>query len=182
MKLIHDTSSVKATMKYLFALFSLVFVICAVAPSTNAQERVDRNVSFGMVSGLSFLMDIHYPQAPNGFGVVVIYGTAWHGPTGYDTGDLKERGASKYLLDAGYTVFAVNHRTIPLYHYTEFIADVKRAVRFIRYHADEYGIDSDKIGGFGSSSGGHLISMLATLDGLEDPDESDIVNSLSSKL
>ena len=66
------------------------------------------------------------------------------------------------LLDRGYTVFAVVHGSQPRYTVPEIVADMNRAVRFIRHHAGDYGIDPDRIGVTGASAGGHLSLMLGT--------------------
>ena len=60
----------------------------------------------------------------------------------------------------GYTVFAVVHGSQPRYQIPEIIQDMNRAVRFIRYHAKDYGIDPNRIGVTGGSAGGHLSLML----------------------
>ena len=46
------------------------------------------------------------------------------------------------LLERGYTVFAVVHGSQPQFTVPEIIQDINRAVRFIRYHAKDYGIDT----------------------------------------
>ncbi len=74
------------------------------------------------------------------------------------------------LVAAGYTVFTVNHRAVPRFQYPAAVEDVQRAVRFIRYHAVDYGIHPNRIGAVGGSSGGHIVSMLGVLDGEGDPD------------
>lgn len=43
------------------------------------------------------------------------------------------------------------------------LQDAQRAIRFIRAHANEYGIDTDKIGVMGGSAGGHLAACLSTI-------------------
>jgi acetyl esterase/lipase len=62
---------------------------------------------------------------------------------------------------AGYTVFSVNHRGAPRFHYPAAIDDVQRAIRFVRAHAKDYGIDAARLGGLGGSSGGNLIGLAA---------------------
>jgi hypothetical protein len=50
-----------------------------------AQEpRVEKNVVFGMYSGLALLMDIHRPAQTNGHALVVISGSGWTSKLGYD--------------------------------------------------------------------------------------------------
>ena len=151
------------------------------ASSLSAQARVDRNVVYGMYSGLALLMDVHHPARPNGFGLILIGGSGWHAPTTYGSGQLKG-GVPQVFLDVGYTVFTINHRAAPRFRYPAAVEDAQRAVRFVRHHAERYGVDPDRLGGLGTSSGAHLISMLATMDGKGNPDDPDPVNQESAKL
>lgn len=71
---------------------------------------------------------------------------------------------SQVLIDKGYTVFVINTRTAPQYHFVDITADCQRAVRFVRFNAKKYGIDANRIGAFGHSSGAILSSMLGVSD------------------
>lgn len=51
------------------APLALVLLLLAARPAA-AQARVDRNVVYGMYSGLALLMDVHHPAKPNGRGVI----------------------------------------------------------------------------------------------------------------
>lgn len=62
----------------------------------------------------------------------------------------------------------------------EIVEDVNKAARFVRHHAAEYGIDPQRIGVFGGSSGGHLSLMLATCGGPGDASAADPVARESS--
>jgi acetyl esterase/lipase len=75
----------------------------------------------------------------------------------------------KDLLDKGFTVIAVRHGSSPKYVIPEIVADVRRAVRFIRHNARQWGIDSNRLGVFGGSAGGHLSLVLATASDEGDP-------------
>ncbi len=152
------------------------------APSLSAQARVEQNVVYGMYSGLALLMDVHHPAEPNGYGIILIWGSGWDAPTTYESPQLKRSGAPQIFLDMGYTVFVVNHRQAPRFRYPAAVEDVQRAVRFVRHHARRFGIDPNRLGGFGYSSGGHLISMLGTMDGDGDANDGDAVNRESAKL
>jgi acetyl esterase/lipase len=59
---------------------------------------------------------------------------------------------------------------------------VQRAVRFVRHNAAKFGIRADRIGAVGGSSGGHLVSMLGTLDGKGNPGDPDPVERESAKV
>lgn len=60
------------------------------------------------------------------------------------------------LNQAGYSAFVLHYRSNP-YTYPYPQLDVQRAVRYLRYHADEYGLDPDTIGLIGFSAGGNQV-------------------------
>jgi acetyl esterase/lipase len=135
-------------------------------PVSTTPPQVDRNVIYGMYSGFALLLDVHRPVKSNGYGIVFVAGSGWQAPLEYGATPLKETQVPLWgpaLVAAGYTVFAVNHRAAPRFHYPAAVEDVQRAVRFIRHHAKVYGIDPARIGALGGSSGGHLVSLVSTL-------------------
>jgi acetyl esterase/lipase len=148
--------------------------------------HIESNVVYGMYSGLALLMDVHHPDAPNGYGLIHISGSGWNAPLSLDARPLKEsahvRLEGRPLVEAGYTLFTINHRATPRFAYPAPVLDAQRAVRFVRYHATRYGIDSARIGAIGGSSGGHLVTMLGVLDGEGDPDDESPINRLSAKV
>lgn len=162
------------------ALFLLLILLPA------AQARVEENVVYGMRSGLALLMDVYHPERSNGRGIVFIPGSGWHAPMGDDARPLKASGFAKLwappLVEAGYTVFVINHRAAPRFHHPAALEDAQRAVRFVRANAERYGIDPNRIGGVGGSSGGHLISMLGVLDAPRNSASDDPVERESGKL
>jgi acetyl esterase/lipase len=147
--------------------------------------RVEANVIYGMHSGLALLMDVHYPHESNGRGILILGGTGWHLPVSYGGFGQKDRttaGGYEPLLEAGYTLFHLNHRAAPRFRFPAPLEDVQRAARFIRFHAGRFGIDGTRLGGWGFSSGAHLIALLGVLDGAGDPEDGDAVNRESAKL
>jgi len=143
---------------------------------------IERNVVYGIVGGAALLMDVHRPSEPNGIGLVWIWGSGWQADEPYGMSQLKNRGLPPGVLDLGYTVFAINVRGTPMFRYPAPVEDARRAVRFIRHYAARWGIDPDRLGGWGGSSGAHLVSMLATMDGEGRIDTEDPVERESSKL
>jgi acetyl esterase/lipase len=143
-----------------------------------AEPRIESNVTYGMYSGLALLMDVHHPDAPNGYGVVFVAGSGWNTPLEYGAQGLKDGQLIyvKRLADAGYTVFTINHRAAPRFQFPAQLDDVQRAVRFIRHNAKQYGIDPNRIGGVGGSSGAHLISLVAMLGAPGISEDADPIN------
>jgi len=83
--------------------------------------------------------------------------------------------AQPYLMK-GYTVFAVCHGSAPKYNNLEIVADMHRAVRFIRYSASKYAIDPNKLGITGASSGGYISLMMGTTGAEADVNAKDPVD------
>ncbi|QXD23302.1 alpha/beta hydrolase [Opitutia bacterium ISCC 51] len=171
----------------LLILFGVLSHLSASAqPDLENAADVDRNVIYGMYSGLALVMDVYYPKESNGHGVIQISGSGWTRPMGYDARALSHQTHVKNdgepLLAAGYTVFAISHRATPRFQYPSQVEDVQRAVRYIRFHADRFGITPDKIGALGGSSGGHLVSMLGVLDGDENRLDQSPINQVNAKV
>ena len=67
---------------------------------------------------------------------------------------------AEFLNAQGISVFVLWYRTYPNFSPLMFL-DLQRAVRYIRYHAGEYGIDPEKIAAVGFSAGGNLVGVHA---------------------
>lgn len=126
-------------------------------------DRVQRDVVYCTHGGSSLTMDIFYPIPGNSPAPALMYihGGGWYSgdkTTGAGPSDIPE------LVARGYLVVAVNYRLAPKYKFPAQIEDVSCAVRFIRTHADSLGIDPARIGAWGDSAGGHLVTLLGVTD------------------
>ncbi len=111
-------------------------------------------------------LDIHLPSVEKSKykAIIVIYGSAWF------ANNMKQMGfqaIGQPLLDSGFAVISINHRSSGDAMYPAQINDVKAAIRFIRANADAYNIDASFIGITGFSSGGHLASLAGTTNGVK---------------
>ncbi|SCX26217.1 MULTISPECIES: alpha/beta hydrolase [Agrobacterium] len=68
------------------------------------------------------------------------------------------------LAKAGFVVAAAQYRTVPN-KFPALVQDGKAAVRYLREHASEYGIDPTRIGVLGDSAGGYVSQMLGMTNG-----------------
>jgi acetyl esterase/lipase len=136
------------------------------------------DVIYGRKDGVALTMDVFRPKKDaNGAAVVMIVSGGF-----FSSHESINPPFAKPLLDRGYTVFAVVHGSQPRYTIPEIIKDLNRSVRFIRYHAKDYGIDPDRIGVTGSSAGGHLSLMLGTAGTKGNPNAKDPVERESSRV
>ena len=149
-------------------------------PAPARQPSVTTDVVYGHKDGLALTFDVHRPAQPNGAGVISIVSGGWQ--SSVEMGRLIAQGLYPPLNDKGFTVFAVRHGSSPRYPMSAIVADTRRAVRFIRQHAREYGVDPDRIGVFGSSAGGQLALLLGTTADAGDPSASDAVLRESSRV
>lgn len=96
--------------------------------------------------------------------IVIIYGSAWYG------NNLKSHAymaIGRPLLDAGFAVASINHRSSGDAKYPAQINDVKGALRYLRANAEQLGIDTTFVGITGYSSGGHLSAMAGVTNGMK---------------
>ncbi|TFE28591.1 alpha/beta hydrolase [Cohnella luojiensis] len=68
---------------------------------------------------------------------------------------------AKWLNGIGIHAFVLRYRVAP-YRYPCALTDAQRAVRYVRHHASEWGINAGKIGVLGFSAGGHLTASVGT--------------------
>ena len=65
-------------------------------------------------------------------------------------------------MSDGYAVASINYRLSHEAIFPAQIHDCKGAVRWLRAHAGEYGLDPARVGAWGDSAGGHLVALLGT--------------------
>lgn len=147
-----------------------VYVYWAKAPSTRIAD-----VEYGRRGTQSLLLDVFTPPRPNQAGVIVVVSGSWK-----SSPESVHPFLFAPFLRRGYTVFAVRHHSQPDCLIGDIVSDIHRAVRFIRHHAVDYGIDGQRLGIVGGSSGGHLALHVATCGGPGPVDAPDPVDRDSS--
>lgn len=124
------------------------------------------NVTYVMHEHRPVQLDVASPKSPGIHPLVVlVHGGAWVG------GDrLYHRDDVLKLAGAGYVAATIDYRLAhgPGEPLRAQLADVRCAVRYLRVHADEYGIDQQHVAAIGDSAGGHLVALLAAADDLPD--------------
>ncbi len=155
----------KGIYSILFVLILAVSHAAQVKPATDVDVIPD--VVYGHKDGMALTFDVFKPKVhPNGAGVIFMVSGGWISP--YVPPD---QALPRYqeLLDAGFTVITLRHGGSPKYLIPEIVADVRRGVRFIRYHAARWGVDPNRLGVYGGSAGGHLSLMIGLAADNGDP-------------
>jgi acetyl esterase/lipase len=137
-----------------------------------------QDVIYGRKDGTALTLDVFTPTAKaNRAAVIHVISGGW-----YSSHDGVNPGVASIFTRRGYTVFAIVHGSNPRYTIPDVLQDMHRAVRFIRSHAKEYGIDPERIGITGGSAGGHLSLMQGTAGTPGNPQAKDAVERASSRV
>ncbi|HEY8734620.1 MAG TPA: alpha/beta hydrolase [Puia sp.] len=139
-----------------------------------------KELIYGRKDGMALTMLMLTPKSTrNGKAIVSLVSGGWY--TLEEWLPFYTKNANIYL-QRGYTVFLVMPSGRPEFTIVDGIADAKRSVRFIRFHAAEYKIDPRHIGITGSSSGGQLSLSVATDDDHPDVNSKDPIDRVSGRV
>jgi acetyl esterase/lipase len=113
-------------------------------------------------------LDLYLPEKREGDAplpvVVFIHGGGWQ------NGD-KNGGGGKvapFVATGKFAGVSIGYRLTGEAQWPAQIHDCKAAIRWIKGHAKEHGLDPDRIAVWGTSAGGHLVAMLGVSDGVSD--------------
>src|SRR6478735_8726189 len=136
--------------------------------STMTGRRVLKGIEFARPQNAEpLLLDLYLPAGETHQGgrpaVVHFHGGGWR------TGERSSLGPAvdgfglspiEQLADAGFVVASADYRLSTVATFPAQLLDAKAAVRWLRTHAAEYGVDPHRIYAWGDSAGGHLASLL----------------------
>jgi acetyl esterase/lipase len=122
---------------------------------------------YGHKDGLAMTLDVIKPKAgANGAAILYMVSGGW---VSRWSPPAEAATRFQYLLDKGFTMVIVRHGSSPRYFVPDAVSDVRRAVRYVRYNAKQWGVDPNRLGVHGGSAGGHLSTMLGTAPDNGDP-------------
>jgi acetyl esterase/lipase len=132
-------------------------------PTPTPTSRAEYDVTYCTIENIPLKLDLYFPanRAQPAPALVNIHGGSW------SSGDKQRSDTSAdipALVARGYVVAAINYRHAPTYKFPAQIQDAKCAVRFLRANAARYNLDPNRIGAWGCSAGGHLVSLLAVTE------------------
>ncbi len=157
----------KNRLCFCFVLLSLPFMSLAQAPQDFNKTTIESSkhwldIDYVGDGQIGHRLDIHLPKiAQERYPVVIcIYGSAWFSNNA--KGAVFSYGPGQVLLENGFAVVSINHRSSKDAIFPAQIQDVKAAIRFVRANADQLSLDASFIGITGWSSGGHLSALAGT--------------------
>ena len=150
-------------------IIAVVSLVLMSSFASSAEAEVLRDIVYGHKDGMALVMDVYQPDGnANGAGV------AWIVSAGFNSTrrlqQAVEDNFTKYL-DAGFTVFAVRHGSVPRYKIPDAYRDVAQAIEFIGANAQDFGVDARRVGVFGGSAGGTLALLVGLADTTPDGED-----------
>lgn len=147
------------------ALFTMLLLPWMAAAEEAIPYGADQQTVYKQAGGQALRLFVYKPKrwaaTDRRPALVYIHGGGW---VGGNPGAVALTG--KPLVAAGMVVFSVEYRLAvrgPGFDPAVCIEDAKSALRYVRGHAREFGIDPDRIAAGGSSAGGHLSAACALL-------------------
>ncbi|HVU70125.1 MAG TPA: alpha/beta hydrolase [Ktedonobacteraceae bacterium] len=144
--------------------------ISAPVPPDRYQSVVQFNLAYGPLPGerLDLCTPWHAPGVHPG--VLLIHGGGWQ------SGDKSFFLAMcKKLATQGFVAATINYRLAPRFTWPAQLVDAQLAVRWLRAHAQQAGLDPRRLCAWGQSAGGHLAVFLGTLATIHPGDEAHLL-------
>jgi acetyl esterase/lipase len=134
------------------------------------------------IDGIDLRLHVFAPPQTNGAlrpAIVFFFGGGW-------TGGMVQQFVpqAKHLAQRGMVAIVADYRVARRHNTTPFaaMADAKSAIRWVRSHAKELGVDPARIAAAGGSSGGHIAASAAVFDAYDESSENTRISSKPSVL
>lgn len=153
-------------MQTIKSLFTFFLVMATLAVFSQNLTPTYSDVDYVGNGNTKLMLDLYIPAGvttPTGLIINMHGGAFMMGSKG-----VAEQPSFVTFYNNGYICADINYRLSGDTLWPAQIHDCKAAVRFLKTHAEEYHIDTCKIGVIGESAGGNLASMLGTTGGRVD--------------
>lgn len=142
------------------------------AAAQSAKPSPDKEVVYKTLDSGTLSLHVFNPPghdpSKSASAIVFFFGGGWNGGS-----PSQFYGQSRAIADAGMVAMCAEYRvksrngTSP----KECVSDGKSAIRWVRSHANDLGIDPDRIAAGGGSAGGHVAAATAMVDDFDDPSD-----------
>jgi acetyl esterase len=164
-------------------IYILLLLVISVNLISAQNYKVEKSsFIYKNVDGISLEMTMYKPQELSHLklpAIVFFFGGGWVG------GDPSQfQFQSEYLASRGIVAFCPDYRTKSRHSTTPFesVQDAKSAIRYLKTHGEELGIDINKIVAAGGSAGGHLAACTAVIDNINEATDDATVSSVPMAL
>jgi acetyl esterase/lipase len=118
------------------------------------------DVVYGRVEGSALLANLAWPDGPGPRPAILsVHGGRWRAGNRTDASSIKVAS----WAEAGFFAMSIDYRLVGGSPAPAPYIDLRCAIRWLRAHAGDYGVDPERIYLIGQSAGGHMVSLAATL-------------------
>ncbi|MDR0706196.1 MAG: alpha/beta hydrolase fold domain-containing protein [Planctomycetaceae bacterium] len=166
----------KPILSFLFLLFvSQLLSVTAIAVTVPKNVIVKENIPYVTGGGERQQLDLYLPNGYENAAkpypvIVVIHGGAW----AFGAKDMNHYmfdGLFKTILEkSDYILASINYRLTGTGAFPMQLEDCKSAIRWLRANAKTYNIDTEHVGVWGGSAGGHLAALVGTTSDVKEFD------------
>ena len=147
-------------MNTLIHSFVLTSLLLSAPADAGKATRIIKDIEFARVDGHSLKLDLYLPTDTSDSSLVVwIHGGGWRGGS-------KKGCPVRWLTSHNYAVASLDFRLSDEARFPAQVHDCKGAIRWLRANAERFGCDGRRIAVIGGSSGGHLVALVGTTNGV----------------
>lgn len=142
-------------IKRTWGRISILVMLALCGATVKAQEAGVQEITYHSIDGVDLKLDL-YPAMP-GAGraplIVWVHGGAWRSGS-------KSNVPIKPLREHGFAIASVDYRLSPVAKFPAQVEDIRKAIVFLRRHAEKYKLDPNRFSIAGASAGGHLAALV----------------------
>ena len=165
------------------AFFVVAFSMMAFPAMAAEQITPDQIVTYKKVGGVELKLHVFKPGGHQASdkrpAVVFFFGGGWSGGT-----PKQFYEQSRFLANHGMVAFAAEYRVSNVHKTSpyECVKDGKSAIRWVREHAAQWGVDPERIVSSGGSAGGHVAACTGVIQGFEEEGENAEISSVPNAM
>ena len=143
-------------MKILIPLIALFFASCTTYSGKVKYLKLDNNY-YTLEKTEREMGQVYIPEGKGPFpGVIILHGGGWNSRSYEDMNSVAHSVASH-----GFVVYNINYRLVPKHLHPAPIIDLQNALIHFKANHQQFKLDPKRIGLWGYSAGGHIVSYFA---------------------
>jgi acetyl esterase/lipase len=165
------------------AILVALSILCSHAQAKEHRFSPDQTLTYKSLGKTELKLDVFKPKnhqlSDSRPAIVFFFGGGW---TGGSPRQFYQQ--ARHYADRGMVAIAADYRVKSRQQTTPFesVKDGKSAIRWVRQHAAELGIDPDRIVASGGSAGGHVAACTGVIQGLDEQGEDLSISSVPNAM